>query len=129
MAKDSSVVLRRRMGMFLLGCVPVRLALVWVVMTGLVRGEALRWIGGIGGLMVGVAFWALFLGGWRRTGWETGWERIWWDGLRPVHGTLWLGVAWFAWRGDNRMVWRLLLADVCVGLVAFAIYHGWSRRI
>lgn len=113
--------LERRFALFLLGCVPARLALVLAALVmpmGWLRVLALA-----AGAMA-VAFWVLFLGDWRKTGPETGGAPIWWGLLRPVHGTLWALAAYFAWRGERAHVWRLLLADVVLGLASFGVYHG-----
>jgi len=109
--------------MFLLGCIPLRLLLVYLVASDVVGGMWLK-VGAVLAGAVAIGFAAIFLGGWRKTGRETGGQPIWWNLLRPVHAVLWGLVAWFAWTGKSDIVWRLLLADVCIGLVSFFVYHG-----
>lgn len=114
--------LQKRFALFLLGCVPVRLALVYMVATGLLGTLVLKWLAA-GAAALAAGFMVIFVGGFRKTGPETGGALIWWNWLRPVHALLWACVAYFAWRGQSGMVWRLLLADVIIGLVSFLVYH------
>lgn len=122
--------LQKRFAMFLLGCIPIRLLLVYLVASDIVSGVWLK-MGAILAGMIAFGFFTIFLGGLRKTGLETGGQPIWWNLLRPVHGVLWGLIAWFAWINKGSVVWRLLLADVSIGLVSFFVYHGlmWCRFI
>lgn len=115
--------LRKRFALFLLACVPVRLLLVFVVATGVLSTTWLKWMA-VPAAMVAGGFAAIFAGGLRRTGLETGGAPIWWNSLRPVHALLWGGVAYCAWTGRRALAWRILLADVCIGLISFLVHHG-----
>ena len=73
-------------------------------------------------LMPAIGFFALFFSGKRKTGTETFGAKIWWNNLRPVHGTLWLLFAIYALR-KNRNAWLFLFADVLIGLFSFLLFH------
>lgn len=114
--------LQKRFIMFLLGCIPVRLSFVVLAQTVplfVLKGFAVL------AACIAIGFWAIFLGGWRKVGLETQGALIWWNALRPVHGTLWLLIAYYSWTSNREVVWRLLLVDVCIGLITFMIYHGF----
>lgn len=110
----------RRAVLFLLGCIPARLAIAVAS-----RSLPATWLRALAlpFLAVALGFWAIFVFGWRATGIETGGERIWWNALRPVHGTLWAVAAYMALKGERERVFSILLTDACLGLVAFTVYH------
>jgi hypothetical protein len=97
--------------------------LALVVSAIIVPKSWLRWFA-FAAIAVAIGFWAIFIGGWRKVGPETQGAPIWWNILRPVHGVLWALIAYFSWNMDREVVWRLLLADVCMGLVSFSLYHS-----
>jgi hypothetical protein len=107
--------------MFLLGCIPVRLS--FVVLSQHMSLAALK-VSSIPAAILAISLWVIFVMGWRKTGLETQGAPIWWNALRPVHGTLWAFIAYYGWQGDREKLWRLLLLDVCIGLVSFLIFHG-----
>lgn len=111
----------KRAAAFLLGCIPARLAIVLVALAAPLTW--LRWLA-VPAALIAAGFWAIFLGGWRKTGVETGGQPIWWNALRPVHGSLWGAAAFFAWRRERSLAWRLLLADACLGILAFSVHHA-----
>lgn len=117
--------LQKRFMLFLLGCIPTRLALV--VMAIVLPLGFLKWFA-VFALMVGIGFWTIFLTGKRKVGAETMGSPIWWNLLRPVHGMLWLLIAYYSWTMRRDLVWRLLLVDVCLGLVSFLIFHGFLSK-
>lgn len=106
---------------FLLGCIPTRLAVVVAAMRA--PPALLKALAALAAA-VSLGFLAIFLGGWRKSGRETGGAPIWWDLLRPVHAALWGLAAVSAWQGRRDVAWRALLADACLGLVSFSVYHG-----
>lgn len=114
--------LHKRFMLFLLGCIPSRLLLVLATM--LMPLWCLK-VFSILAAIVATGFWTIFLMGWRKAGLETQGAPIWWNMLRPIHGMLWMIVAYNAWHLRRDMVWKYLLADVCLGLVSFSIYHSF----
>lgn len=113
--------LHKRFLMFLLGCIPMRLAIVIISMQ--MSKDLLPFLS-IFAMVIALGFWIIFLGGYRKSGIETQGAPIWWNWLRPVHGIIWFLVAYYAMTLNQDRVWRLLLADTCLGLVSFALYHG-----
>lgn len=115
--------IQKRFLLFLLGCIPVRLGfVVW----SLFMSPAVFKLFAVFAGAIGVGLWVIFLTGVRKVGLETIGAPIWWNLLRPFHGALWLLVAFFSWKAEREMVWRILLTDVCIGLVAFLAHHGLS---
>ena len=111
--------MRKRFLLFLLGCIPARLALAWVAKElPLLYLSYLGWLA----LVVACGFIYLFITGKRATGLETGGQPIWWKHLRIVHGLLYL---WFAYLAIKRVktAYKILLADTCIGLLFFIMHH------
>jgi hypothetical protein len=104
---------------FLLGCIPTRLAIVVATMKA--SPKLLKAFSFIAGC-VALGFWIIFMFGLRKSGLETNGKPIWWNALRPIHGSLWGLAVYFAYHGDTSKVWKVLLVDVCLGLVSFTIH-------
>lgn len=105
--------------MFLL-CVAARLALVVLAATAPER--VLRALA-VPAMAIAVGFATIWVFGLRRTGIETGGQPIWWDHLRPIHALGYAAFAYSAWRGQRGLATGVLLADVMLGVGAWA-----SRR-
>lgn len=108
----------KRKLLFFLGCIPARLLLAYGAYV-LLKSEnkALLYVLVAVTLAIGIGFWTIYLKGWRKTGAETFGEKIWWNSLRPVHGSLYLLFSLTALMG-YKDAWLFLLADVCLGVVA-----------
>lgn len=113
--------LQRRIVLFLVGCMGVRGLLVYLAAT-----VSDAWLRRMAVLAAAIAlgFTVIFLGGLRPTGLETGGKPIWWNGLRPVHALLYAAFAYYAWAGRRGPAWRVLLADVLLGLLSFVAFHA-----
>ena len=115
----------KRILLFLIGCMGMRSAFVWLAYA---RPEFLPLMGAIA-VIPFVGFLAIYFGGLRKTGAEVFGERIWWNDLRPVHATLYGLFAILALNRDER-AWIVLLIDVVIGFTAFVSHHiADSRRI
>lgn len=112
--------LEKRLTLFLLGCIPIRL--LFVVAALLLPEDVLRALSLVA-LSAAIGFWVIFIGGLRKTGLETLGAPIWWNYLRPIHGTIWFFIAYYGWLKKREYVWKLMLLDVCFGLVSFTVYH------
>lgn len=99
--------------MFLVGCIPARLALVWIA----ARRPA-RWMA-FPAAAVALGLAVIHIKGLRPTGIETGGRPIWWDGVRPVHALMYALFAALVWEGDDR-AWVPLALDVMLGIAVFA---------
>lgn len=110
--------------LFLLGCIPTRVLFVLASMKIPIR--YLPYLGVLA-LFPAMGFFFLFFSGTRRTGPEVFGSNIWWNSLRPVHGTLYLLFAVFALQ-KKRTAWIFLFADVLLGLTSFLIYHAMHKN-
>jgi hypothetical protein len=79
-------------------------------------------------LLPAVGFWYIYLTGARKTGAEVMGERIWWNHLRPLHGTLYAVFAVLA-LFEYKHAWIVLLVDVLLGASAFAYHHFALPRL
>ena len=105
--------------LFLLGCIPARLLLAYIAYALLKNtdNKTLLYMFVAITLAIGIGFWTIYLNGWRKTGGETFGQQIWWNSLRPVHGSIYLLFSLAALLG-YKDAWVLLFADVCLGVVA-----------
>jgi hypothetical protein len=111
--------LHKRFLLFLIGCLGTRFLFVYIAKT--VSTEYLPYLGYLA-LLPAVGFFYIFFTKSRQTGAEVFGEKIWWNDLRPVHGTLY---ALFAYNAINKNTysWVYLLVDVLIGLSSFLIHH------
>lgn len=111
--------IQKRFMLFLLGCIPTRLFLVY-----LAKNIPLNYLVILGyiSLLPAIGFIYLFLSGTRKSGPETFGDKIWWNNLRPVHAIFYL---LFSYNAINKVKdsWIYLLYDVIFGLISFLIYH------
>lgn len=101
-------------------CLPARVALACAA-----RGPKQAALGPLA-LIISFGFAAVFLGGLRPSGIETGGAPIWWNGLRPLHSLLFFLFFWFSVVSPDPRAWRFLLADACVGASASALRYGFG---
>jgi hypothetical protein len=111
--------LQKRILLFLIGCIGVRLLLVYIAKN--ISIQLLKYMGYIA-LIPALGFFYIFLTGMRKTGPEVFGDKIWWNNIRPVHGILYLLFSYNAIIG-NKNAWVYLLIDVIFGLISFLIYH------
>lgn len=112
--------IEKRFLLFLLGCMPARLSLVFVAFIS--SSRVLRLMA-VPAAFVAAGMFVIFAGGFRKTGAETMGAPIWWDLLRPVHACLYALFSYSAWNGQRERAWRVLLADAVLALGSFATYH------
>lgn len=111
--------LKKRILLFLIGCVGVRLLIAYLAK--IININYLPVMGYLA-ILPAVGFAYIFLTGSRKTGAEVFGGKIWWNNLRPIHAILY---ALFAYNAINKNPnsWKILLADVILGLIAFIIFH------
>lgn len=117
--------LHQRWLLFLTGCLGSRLAFAFWAKSA--SASVLPYLGALA-LLPAIGFWYLFLTGKRKTGPEVLGDRIWWNALRPIHGTLYALFAVLALFGIQQ-AWILLLIDVMFGASAFAYHHFVVPRL
>jgi hypothetical protein len=111
--------MQKRFLLFLFGCVPSRLALVYLAKN--ISIDSLPILGYLT-TIIGIGFTYLFLTGSRQTGVEVFGDKIWWNNLRPIHAIFYF---LFSYNAINkiRSGWIYLLVDVLLGLFSFLIFH------
>ena len=111
--------IQKRFLLFLLGCIPTRLALVY-----LAKKISINYLPILGyiALIPAIGFMYLFLSGSRKIGPETFGDKIWWNPIRPIHSLLYFAFAYNAIQ-KNKNSWIYLLVDVIFGLFSFLIFH------
>ena len=113
----------RRHLLFLLACIPLRIALILIYKY--INVKFLPYVGGVL-LIPALGFLSLYIFNLRQTGIETGNNIIWWNKLRVIHGIIYLGAAIFALKKEKHG-WILLFIDVLIGLISFLIYHKFIK--
>ncbi len=116
--------IQKRFLLFLIGCIGSRSLLVYLAKTS--SNTFLRYMGLIA-LVPAIGFFYIYLTGSRKTGPEVFGDQIWWNNLRPIHGTLYFLFAYNAIIG-NRNAWIYLLVDVLIGLVSFLQFHSTFKK-
>jgi len=111
--------IQKRFLLFLIGCIGTRSLFVYLAY--MASATYLKYMGYLA-LLPAIGFFYLFLSGSRKTGGEVFGDKIWWNDLRPVHGTMYLLFAYNAING-NDFAWMYLLADVIIGFLSFLIFH------
>ena len=111
--------IQKRFLLFLGGCIPARLFVVFIAWSISIRYLPLL---GYVALLPAFGFLYLFVSGTRQTGLETQGAPIWWSNFRPIHGILYLLFAIYAIKGI-RTAYLFLLVDVIIGLILFLWFH------
>jgi len=88
----------------------------------LANAQQLKWLGYLA-MLPAIGFIYIFLTGSRQTGLEVGGGRIWWNNLRPLHAIMYLAFAYLAITGSTQYAWKVLAADVIIGLVVFLTHY------
>ena len=112
---------QKRILLFLLGCIVVRLLFVYVAYT--INPKYLKFLGVLA-IIVSIGFMTIYLFGLRKSGPETMGQPIWWNNLRPFHSAMYFIFGILAILGIQKYAWMFLLVDVLVGLTAFIIHHS-----
>jgi len=111
--------IQKRFLLFLGGCIPARLFLVW-----LAKKTPLTYLPYLGvlALLPAIGFLYLYFTGKRQIGLETQGAPIWWAPFRLIHGLIYGAFAYAAIRQYAR-AYQILLLDVCLGLGLFLWHH------
>ena len=109
--------LQKRFLAFLLLCIPVRIAFVFIVKSS--DKKYLPYLGYIG-IIIGLGFMYNFIFTKKRGG--TFNQIVWWNDLRPVHAIFYLIFASLA-LSKNKEAYIPLLYDVIIGFISFISHH------
>lgn len=113
--------LQKRMLLFLLGCVVVRLSFVYFAKNA--NEQQLKY-GSIVACVLALSWFYLYYFDLRKTGPEVFGDKIWWNNLRPIHATLYLTFAYMAISNQYmKYSWIPLLIDISFGLISFLFHH------
>jgi hypothetical protein len=115
---------QKRILTFLFGCILTRSALVLLAYY-LSKTKYLFWLGLVI-FILGLSFFYLYYFGNERADTQTrvwGDDKIWWNGLRPIHGGLFILFGILAMCNIN-YAWIVLLIDVIFGLLAWMYHHN-----
>lgn len=119
--------LQKRFALFLVGCISSRVALVLLAKYGSPR---IRNVLAFFTLFIAIGFFAIYFGDLRKTGLETQGSPIWWNSLRPLHGTFYLVFSLMIFGNlYTKYAWITLAVDVTIGLFAFLYFHLRSGNI
>jgi hypothetical protein len=109
----------KRLILFIFGCFISRLLLA--LLAKKLPIKFLPYMGYIA-LIPAIGFLVIYFGNLRKMGIEVGYNDIWWDALRPIHGFAFLLFAIYAMEKKD-YAWIVLLCDAFFGLVAFIAFH------
>ncbi len=112
----------KRFYTFIIGCISTRLALVFI--TKHINTKYLPYFGYLA-LIIGFSFFYLYTFGNKTADSQLEWlgdKKIWWNELRPIHGTLYLLFAFYAIK-EKSFAWIPLLIDVSIGLITWINHH------
>lgn len=112
--------IEKRIILFLTFCIASRLSLAFLVAH---VDEKFRKVLSLILSTIGLGFLIIYTFHLRKSGLETGGQPIWWDFMRPIHGTLFLVSSYLLWIGRQKYASLYLFMDVCIGLSAFLMHH------
>jgi hypothetical protein len=113
--------LQKRYLLFLFGCIPTRLLLVYIAKYG--SKELIKLLAYIS-LIISFTFMYLYLTNKRQTGVEVFGDKIWWNKIRPIHSIFYLLFAIYVFN-NNPNAWIFLLIDAIFGLLSFIFFHTY----
>jgi energy-coupling factor transporter transmembrane protein EcfT len=111
--------IQNRFILFIFGCIPARLFLVFLAKYG---DRQIRNLVSVITFLIATGFLIIYFGGFRKTGVETGGNLIWWNDLRPLHSLLYYSFTISNYY-NYKNAWQILLLDTFIGLSSFLIFH------
>ena len=103
-----------RQFLFLFGCIGSRSLLAYLAYKE-DHKDLLTWITTI----IGIGLWIVYIFKLRNSGFEAG-GKIWWNHLRPVHGSLYL---LFAYMNHTGFIYSYVILVIDVVIALFAYYY------
>lgn len=107
--------------LFLLGCIPTRILIAYLAFY-FSENKSISNVFSIAALCISIGFFYIYFTGSRKKGLETEGRPIWWNNLRPVHGTMYLLFTILTLSGV-RNAWVVLALDIIIGLIAFIKHY------
>lgn len=118
--------IQKRFLLFLGGCIPARL---FLALTAKYGNTIVKNILGVISFIIASGFLLIYFGGLRKTGLETGGEKIWWNHLRPIHASLYYLFSYNIFFGNKENAWKILIIDVILGFLSFLYFHLSNNNI
>ena len=112
-------VLRKRLLLFIFGCITTRLLFVYFAKKA---SKFYLKIMGYIALLIAIGFFYIFITGSRKSGPEVFGGKIWWNNLRPIHSLLYFIFAYMAIHNIPNAYIPLLI-DIIIGSGAFINFH------
>jgi hypothetical protein len=109
--------IQKRFILFLMFCIPSRLLLAHFAKT--TNSPLIAYLTTV----IGFGFLYLYFSGSRKRGAEVFGEKIWWNDLRPLHGSLYLLFSYLVLFHKNPNAYLVILLDTIIGLIAFFGFH------
>lgn len=110
--------IQKRFLLFVIGCILTRTVIILIAYNYTEYLPIMGWIA----LLPAIGFLYIYFAGLRTTGAEVFGDKIWWNNLRPVHGTLYLIFSYMAINKSPNS-WIVLLIDLIIGTSGFIGYH------
>jgi hypothetical protein len=117
--------IQKRFLLFLFGCIGTRFLFVYLAKT--TNKTYLQYMGYLA-LFPAFGFFYIYFTNSRKTGAEVFGDKIWWNDLRPIHGSLYFLFAYSAIMGNSN-AYQFLLVDVLFGLTRFLLFHYFDGNI
>lgn len=119
----------KRKVLFLLGCIPVRLILAYLISKSIVN-KTLQNLITVLLLGISIGFALIYIFKLRDTGLEVFGDKIWWDHLRPIHSFMY-GLAAYLLYNNSDKASLVILIDTFIGLGAYlmknyVILKSWN---
>ena len=110
----------KRIMLFLLGCIPMRIGITYLVMKQYNKKYAKLLVFLLTAIGLGFAY--IYLNGLRKTGMEVFGDKIWWNNWRPFHSAMYLIAALLIIK-QNKNAYLPIALDTTVGLILFLRHH------
>lgn len=113
---------KKRLLMFLFGCLGTRTALGLFISSKFCNKIICK-IVNIAIVAMGLGFLFIYFGDLRKTGLETGGNKIWWNHLRPFHGIMYLIAGYYLFINERKYSSNVILIDTLFGFIAWLLFH------
>jgi hypothetical protein len=134
--------IQKRFLYFLLGCIPTRIGIGYIVQYSENYKYLQLIVGGILSI-IAIGFLSIYLFGLREKGAETQGQPIWWNSIRPIHSILYGVVGYLLLSSfighknifsvSDKKIFilgrNIIIADAIFGLISFIIYHVMNGNI
>lgn len=111
---------QKRFILFLLLCIPIRFYISYSLKK---LNNKNKNIFTLVTLIIGLGFFTIYVGNFRKKGGETFNENIWWNYLRPFHSFMYIYTSYLIYNNDKHSH-LIIFYDTIIGIISFLIYHN-----